>query len=182
MRYIHRQGINQGLRKILSKMGISSIASYRGAQLFEAVGLHPEVIDMCGTGTPSRIGGAGFAELEAEQAELSRQAWRPQAPLSAGGLLKYVHGGEYHAFNPDVVQALHQAVASDDPERYRRYAQLVNQRPPTALRDLLRLRPAAPGFSTQGRPCWSMHSRAAPVAPRILIGFSSQFRSRPAFQ
>jgi len=99
----YRRGVNQGLRKILSKMGIATIASYRGAQLFEALGLHQEVIDLCFKGTPSRIGGAGFAELEADQQRLSSAAWRPQASLDPGGLFKYVHAGEYHAFNPDVV-------------------------------------------------------------------------------
>jgi glutamate synthase (NADPH/NADH) large chain len=124
-------------------MGISTIASYRGAQLFEIVGLHKEVVDLCFTGTTSRIQGLRFADLEEDQERLMREAWGARWPLRAGGLLKYVHDGEYHAFNPDVVQALQQSVAAGDYERYKAYAALVDGRPPMALRDLLDLRRAA---------------------------------------
>jgi glutamate synthase (NADPH/NADH) large chain len=75
-------------------MGISTINSYRGAQLFEIVGLHDEVVHLCFKDTVSRIQGARFADL--------------------GGLLKYIHGGEYHAYNPDVVYDLQKAVNSGD--------------------------------------------------------------------
>jgi glutamate synthase (NADPH/NADH) large chain len=136
----YRQAINKGLYKIMSKMGISTVASYRGAQLFEAVGLHREVVDLCFPGAVSRIQGAGFAELEADERARMADARDPaRAPLP-GGLLRFVHGGEYHAFNPDVVTALHRAVRSGDWGDYRLYAQAVNGRPPAALRDLLDLR------------------------------------------
>ncbi|MCP5158680.1 MAG: glutamate synthase large subunit [Gammaproteobacteria bacterium] len=138
----YRKGINKGLYKIISKMGISTINSYRGAQLFEIVGLHDEVVDLCFKGTVSRIQGARFADLEAEQLELSRRAWKRRQAIDAGGLLKYIHGGEYHAYNPDVVYALQKAVSSGDYADYQAYAQLVNERPKVALRDLLRLKPA----------------------------------------
>ncbi len=138
----YRRGINKGLYKILSKMGISTVASYRGAQLFEIVGLHREVVDLCFTGTPSRVQGLDFAALERRQRELARGAWSPHRPACAGGLLKYVHGGEYHAYNPDVVQALHRAVESGNWEAYRAFADLVDNRRPAALRDLLDLRRA----------------------------------------
>ncbi len=136
----YRKGINKGLYKIISKMGISTIHSYRGAQLFEIVGLNSEVVDQCFTGTVSRIQGAGFAELEADQRLLQQRAWDAQEQLDAGGLLKFVHGGEYHAYNPDVVQSLHAAVESGDFEKYREYADTVNGRSPMVLRDLLHLR------------------------------------------
>ena len=139
----YRKGINKGLYKIISKMGISTINSYRGAQLFEIVGLRGEVVDLCFKDTVSRIQGAGFAELEAEQAELARAAWLQRRPIDAGGLLKYMHGGEYHAYNPDVVQSLQQAVASGNYADYQTFAQLVNERPVTTLRDLLQLKPVA---------------------------------------
>ncbi|MER2603165.1 MAG: glutamate synthase large subunit, partial [Candidatus Competibacter phosphatis] len=128
--------------KIISKMGISTINSYRGAQLFEIVGLGDEVVDLCFKDTTSRIQGAGFGDLEADQAELARRAWKRRLPIEPGGLLKYMHGGEYHAYNPDVVQTLQQAVASGDYADYRTFAQLVNERPVATLRDLLRLKPA----------------------------------------
>ena len=139
---VYRRAINKGLYKILSKMGISTLASYRGAQLFEIVGLHQEVVDLCFTGTPSRVQGLDFESLERRQREIAGVAWDARRPTPAGGLLKYVHGGEYHAFNPDVVQALHLAVDSGDWERYRAFADLVDSRRPAALRDLLDLRQA----------------------------------------
>ncbi len=136
----YRRGINKGLMKILSKMGISTITSYRGAQLFEAVGLDDEITGLCFCGIASRIQGARFVDLEREQAVLARQAWSVRKPLNQGGLLKYVHGGEYHAFNPDVVVTLQQAVQNGDYGIYRKYAALVNQRPAASIRDMLRLK------------------------------------------
>ena len=136
----YRKGINKGLYKITSKMGISTIASYRGAQLFEIVGLHDEVVDLCFKDTTSRVQGIRFADLEEDQRRLARFAWNPRKPPLQGGLLKYVHGGEYHAYNPDVIQALHKAVKSGDYADYQAFARLVNERPVTVLRDLLRLR------------------------------------------
>jgi glutamate synthase (NADPH/NADH) large chain len=137
----YRKGINKGLMKILSKMGISTIASYRGAQLFEAVGLAEEVVDLCFHGVASRIQGARFSDLENDQLIIASQAWSKRKPLSQGGILKYVHGGEYHAFNPDVVMALQAAVQSGNYDKYRTYSNLVNNRPVATLRDLLKLQP-----------------------------------------
>jgi len=138
----YRRGIRKGLLKILSKMGISTVAGYRGAQLFEIVGLSPEVVELCFPGTPSRIGGAGFAELEHEQRLLAAEAWNEALPLRAGGLYKYVHGGEYHMYNPDVIATLQKAVRTGNPADYRAYADFVDHRPPSALRDLLGFKPA----------------------------------------
>jgi glutamate synthase (NADPH/NADH) large chain len=136
----YRKGINKGLLKILSKMGISTITSYRGAQLFEAIGLADEVVDLCFKGVPSRIQGAGFIDFQEDQEKLADVAWKPRKPISPGGLLKYVHGQEYHAFNPDVVGRLQEAVASGDYGKYKEYAALVNERPVATLRDLLTFR------------------------------------------
>ena len=136
----YRKGINKGLLKILSKMGISTITSYRGAQLFEAIGLADEVVDLCFKGVPSRIQGAGFYEFQEDQEKLAHVAWKPRKPLSPGGLLKYIHGQEYHAFNPDVVQKLQEAVTSGDYGVYQEYAGLINHRPVATLRDLLGFR------------------------------------------
>src|SRR5690606_12162263 len=109
----YRKGISKGLLKILSKMGISTVASYRGAQLFEAVGLADEIVDLCFKGVPSRIQGARFNDLQAEQALLAAEAWNPRKTIQQGGLLKFVYGGEYHAYNPDIVRALQDAVQGD---------------------------------------------------------------------
>ncbi|MFZ9052638.1 MAG: glutamate synthase large subunit, partial [Woeseiaceae bacterium] len=139
-----RRGIRKGLFKIMSKMGISSISSYRGAQLFEIVGLHDEVVNRCFKGTTSRIQGTGFDDLLDDQKQLAAMAWDPRLPVTQGGLLKYVHGGEYHCYNPDVIATLQAAVRTGDFSQYQQYAQLVNERPVATLRDLMALKPAGP--------------------------------------
>jgi glutamate synthase (NADPH/NADH) large chain len=136
----YRKGISKGLLKILSKMGISTIVSYRGAQLFEAIGLSDEIVDVCFRGVVSRIQGARFSDLQMEQSLLAKEAWNPRKAIQQGGLLKFIFGGEYHAYNPDVVRALQDAVQGDSYDKYLEYAGLVNSRPVASLRDLLRLR------------------------------------------
>ena len=140
----YRRGVRKGLFKVMSKMGISSISSYRGAQLFEIVGLNEEIVERCFCGTTSRIQGANFADLKDDQQKLAKLAWEPREPMSQGGLLKYVHGGEYHCYNPDVVSTLQAAVRTGDFERYQEYAALVNDRPIATLRDLMKISPAGP--------------------------------------
>ena len=140
----YRAGLRKGLFKIMSKMGISTISSYRSSQLFEIVGLAEEVVQLCFTGTESRVQGADFADLEADGLALASLAWDPREAIAQGGLLKYVHGGEYHMYNPDVVAALQAAVISADRDRYREFAELVNNRPPSTFRDLLGLRALGP--------------------------------------
>lgn len=136
----YRRGIKKGLLKIISKMGIATIGSYRGAQLFEIIGLDREVVELCFDGAPSRIGGAGFAELQADAAHLAAQGWDANRLPEIGGLLRYVPGGEYHLFNPDVVTRLQRAVGSGEWSDWQSYAEAVNERPTAALRDLLQLR------------------------------------------
>ncbi|WP_374500572.1 glutamate synthase large subunit [Pseudoxanthomonas sp.] len=138
----YRKGIYKGLSKIISKMGICTISSYRGAQLFEIVGLDPEVVDLCFAETPSRIGGVGFERLDLEARQLDARAWNERESPDVGGLLKYVHGGEYHMYNPDVVMTLQRATRTGDARDWQAYADAVNSRPPSALRDLLQLKKA----------------------------------------
>jgi glutamate synthase (NADPH/NADH) large chain len=138
----YRRGIKKGLLKIISKMGISTIGSYRGARLFEIIGLKREVVDLCFAHTPSRIGGAGFGELEGDARTLHALAFATHAGIEPGSLLKYRHGGEYHMFNPDVVQSLQRAVLTGDYADYQVYAEHVNTRPASTLRDLLALKTA----------------------------------------
>lgn len=134
-----RKSLDKGLLKILSKMGISTVSSYRGAQLFEAVGLSEEVVELCFTGVESRISGATFEDLAIDQQILAKNAFTKRVPLDQGGLLKFVFNKEYHAFNPDVIQALHKAVRTGDYDNYKEYASIVNSRPVATLRDLLQL-------------------------------------------
>ena len=150
----YRKGVNKGLYKIISKMGISTIHSYRGAQLFEAIGLADNVVDLCFTGTTSRIAGADFEELQNDQRVLLAFAWDPTTTLEQGGLLKFIHGGEYHAYNPDVVRTMHAAVESGDFELYREYADTVNKRKPMVLRDLLSIREDIDSVSLDDVESW----------------------------
>ncbi|MGF1681143.1 glutamate synthase large subunit [Photobacterium minamisatsumaniensis] len=138
----YRNGINKGLFKIMSKMGISTIASYRCSMLFEAIGLNDEVIELCFKGVSSRIQGADFSDFQQDLFNLNRRAWLKRKPIEHGGLLKYVHGGEFHAYNPDVVSTLQQAVKSGDYQDYLAFANQVNERPIAAIRDLLALKHA----------------------------------------
>ncbi len=140
LRRNYRKGISKGLYKILSKMGISTIASYRGAQLFEVVGLADEVVDLCLSGSVSRIQGSGFAELEDDQKVLAEEAWSARRPVRKGGLLKFVQNSEFHAYNPDVVRTLQTAVESGNYQDWAEFAELVNTRQPAVLRDLLKLK------------------------------------------
>src|SRR5690606_16692731 len=78
-----------------------------------------------------------FRDLQAEQALLAAEAWNPRKTIQQGGLLKYVFGGEYHAYNPDIVRALQDAVQGDSYDKYLEYAALVNQRPVSTLRDVV---------------------------------------------
>ena len=135
-----RKGINKGLLKIMSKMGISAVNSYRGAQLFEAVGLDAELVSVAFAGVTSRVGGLSLDQLEKDQWQVASRARSRRKGIEQGGLLKYVHGGEYHAYNPDVVMGLQAAVTSGDYGDYLRYAAHCNERPVAALRDLLALK------------------------------------------
>lgn len=136
----YRKGINKGLLKIMSKMGISTIASYRGAQLFEAVGISSKIVDLCFEGVSSRLEGAQFSDFQSDQAALAAEAWIDRKPIQQGGLLKYIHGGEYHAYNPDIVTTIQRAVQTGDFGEYKKYASLVNDRGVASLRDLLDLK------------------------------------------
>ncbi|MFT5722648.1 MAG: glutamate synthase (NADPH/NADH) large chain [Motiliproteus sp.] len=155
----YRKGINKGLMKILSKMGISTIASYRGAKLFEAVGLGEEIIETCFTHMVSRIKGANFGDFQREQQLLANDAWKVRKPMEQGGKLKFVHGKEYHAYNPDVVHSIQRAVQSGDYGLYKEYAALVNERPVATLRDLFKLKDVTPIPLSDVEPIESLFKR-----------------------
>ncbi len=157
------RAFEKGLLKIMSKMGISTLDSYCGAQIFEAVGLSNDLVEACFSGTPSRVGGISFARLEQDLLARHRRAFPDGAAadsptLPHPGFYKFKKGGEYHSFNPSVVHALHHAVQNEhalngDSQHsisaegyalYKRYSNLVDSRPPTAPRDLLTWEPAGP--------------------------------------
>ncbi|MBI3876517.1 MAG: glutamate synthase large subunit, partial [Verrucomicrobia bacterium] len=142
-----RTAIEGGMLKIMSKMGISTIGSYRGAQTFEAVGVSQEVIDRCFFGTTSHIGGVTLRQI-AEDAIRRHQAafGAPEsAMLDDGGNYRVAKGGrgEYHAFNPLVVGALNRFNKSQKREDFLKYLEAVETREPIAPRDLLQFKFAA---------------------------------------
>ncbi|MHB8323475.1 MAG: glutamate synthase large subunit [Candidatus Dormibacteria bacterium] len=134
--------LEEGVLKVMSKMGISTLASYCGSQVFEAIGIAQEVMDWCFPGTPSRLGGAGFDSLAAEVLQRHRQAFpSPGAvvQLEAGGEHRWRADGEAHAWNPESVAALQHAVRDGVPQRFEDFRRLADadDGPPLALRHLL---------------------------------------------
>ena len=135
----YRKSIEAGLLKILSKMGISLLSSYHGAQIFEALGLGVDLVDLAFAGTTSRLGGLSIAELAQEVIAFHSKAF-PEIQgkrLENYGFVKYKKGGEYHMNSPEMSKALHKAVESKEYDHYQLYKQYLQGRPATALRDLL---------------------------------------------
>ncbi|MGE3620024.1 MAG: glutamate synthase-related protein [Acidimicrobiia bacterium] len=159
--------LEAGVLKIMSKMGIATVDSYRGAQLFEAVGLGPDVMDRCFPGTPSVVGGLPLAELGADVLRRHAAA-HPEPHLESPGWIRVRKGGEPHAHGKEEVQALNdltlvqeptpdgrsrevaaahllqRAIAGEGYEGYERFAALVDRRAPLELHDLLEAVPAGP--------------------------------------
>ncbi len=142
------KALGKGLLKIFAKMGISTLHSYRGAQIFEAVGISREVIDAYFPGTHSRIGGATLQTLAREAEVRHRRAFppwgAPAGELEVGGEYQWRRDGERHLLNPDVVHTLQHAVRTGNPALYRKYAQLVNDQSQQqyTIRGLLRFKNA----------------------------------------
>lgn len=150
----YRKAIEDGLLKILSKMGISLLSSYHGAQIFEAIGIGSDLLELGFKGTPSRIGGLTLPELASEVMSFHSKAF-PELTvkkLENMGFVQYRPGGEYHMNSPEMAKALHKAVASHvsgnksdrgqgETDYYELYRQLLQERPITALRDLLDFAP-----------------------------------------
>jgi glutamate synthase (ferredoxin) len=140
-----RQALEDGLRKILSKIGISLLASYHGAQIFEAIGIGADLIELAFRGTTSRVAGLSLAELASETLCFHTKAFPElnRSKLEFMGFVQYRTGGEYHLNSPEMAKALHAAVeAGPGYDHFATYKTLLENRPVTALRDLLELTPA----------------------------------------
>jgi glutamate synthase domain-containing protein 2/glutamate synthase domain-containing protein 3 len=142
-RHNYIKAVNKGILKVLSKMGISTLQGYRGAQIFEALGLNEEVIGRCFNGTVSHIGGAGFDVIAREAALRHNQAY-PDAEinvpyLAVGGLYQWKRDGEFHMWNPESIAALQDAARGNDYKRYMEFADLINDQSknPATLRGLM---------------------------------------------
>ena len=122
------KGIAKGLLKTMSKMGISTIPSYCGAQIFEAIGLAPELVERHFTGTPSRIGGIGIETIAEETLARHARAYpgSPDELLPVVGLFAWRRDGEHHQWNPETIALLQHAVREGGFETYEQYAQTVN--------------------------------------------------------
>ncbi|MGH7699610.1 MAG: glutamate synthase-related protein, partial [Gemmatimonadales bacterium] len=142
-----RDAAEQGLLKVLAKMGISTLASYAGAQIFEALGLGAAVIDRCFTGSVSPLGGIGFREI-AEDVLARQRAAYPRGPAPPGlpdhGHIRYRKEGEDHGWAPPLVRLLQGAVDRWSADGYRGFAGAIRARPPAGPRDLLDFRVRRP--------------------------------------
>nr|MBA3299797.1 glutamate synthase subunit alpha [Thermoleophilaceae bacterium] len=139
------KAIGKGLLKVLSKMGISTIRSYTGAQIFEAIGLDRQLVDRHFTGTPSRVGGIGLDVLAGEALDRHARAYpaATSALLPSGGVYAWRRGGEFHGWNPETIATLqHAAHGEEEPEAYERFQRYVNDVAVrrSTLRGLLRFR------------------------------------------
>ena len=141
---------NKGIIKVASKMGISTVQSYRGAQIFEAVGIGNGVIEQYFTGTSSRIGGIDLDIIAAEATERHRRGFPPIAVdgkvLAAGGQYQWRREGEFHMYNPDTVARLQHAVRIDSFKAFKDYTARMNDEATRrcTLRGLLKFKAAAP--------------------------------------
>ncbi len=135
----YTKAVENGLLKILSKMGISQLTSYQGAQIFEAIGIGRDLLDLGFEGTTSRIAGLSVSELAQEVLSIHCKAFPELSAkkLENLGFVQYRRGGEYHMNSPEMAKALHQAVDGKNYDHYEVYQQHLQGRPRTALRDLL---------------------------------------------
>jgi glutamate synthase domain-containing protein 2/glutamate synthase domain-containing protein 1 len=140
------KAINKGLLKTFSKMGISTLQSYRGAQVFEAVGLNRHLIDSYFSGTESRIEGVGLDVLAREAQMKHSYAFQPltdsETELVVGGQYQYREGGEYHLLNPQTISKMQHAVRQNNPATFQEYTDLIDDqnRAMATLRGLLKLK------------------------------------------
>jgi glutamate synthase (NADPH/NADH) large chain/glutamate synthase (ferredoxin) len=146
----YRAALELGLLKIMSKMGISVLGSYHGAQIFEAVGVGDAVISKCFDRTPSQVGGIGFREIARESLERHRKGYA-EAPsdkplsLDDAGHYRFRRAGERHAVSPPVIQSFHSFVKTGNPDDYAKYVEQVRQFQPISFKDMLEFVPAEEG-------------------------------------
>ncbi|MCH8065568.1 MAG: glutamate synthase large subunit [Chloroflexi bacterium] len=143
----YESSIDAGVLKIMSKMGISCVSSYQGGQIFEALGISQDVIDLAFAGTPSRVGGIGLREIAEDALARHCSAFQPSdgLRLDDGGFYKFRRDGDHHDFNPKSVRALHKALEGGEQEDLQAYRQLLAERErPASLRDLLEFKKGQP--------------------------------------
>ena len=141
------KAVNNGLLKVFSKMGISTLQSYQGAQIFEILGLNKSVVDKYFTGTTSRVEGMGLDEIAREMLAKHRLAFPDKEMnidrLPVGGLYQWKRKGEFHLFNPQTIHLLQHATRTGDYNVFKKYSKLVNDQSEKActLRSLFQFKP-----------------------------------------
>ncbi|MRG85103.1 glutamate synthase large subunit [Salinibacillus xinjiangensis] len=134
----YRDAATSGIVKVMSKMGISTIQSYRGAQTFEAIGLNRDVVNRYFYGTSSKLGGIGLETIAEESLTRHRLAYdESRSTLPSGGDMQWRHDGEYHSFNPRTIHTLQHAARMNSKTMYQKFSELVEGEKVTFLRDLL---------------------------------------------
>lgn len=167
-----RKACEKGLIKVMSRMGISTVAGYHGAQLFEAVGISSTVVEQYFTGTASRIGGLSLAQIEAEYYACYQQAFGANANdyLPSGGSYQYKADGEHHLFNPKTIYNFQKAVRSGRYELYQEYAKAMNEEAlatPATLRSMWEFKNVRPSVDlAEVEP-------AADIVKRFKVGAMS---------
>lgn len=125
------KAVNEGLLKVFSKMGISTLQSYQGAQIFEILGINKSVVDHYFTGTVSRIEGMGLDEIAREVLSKHKFAFSKQTlpfeQLTTGGVYQWKRKGEFHLFNPQTIHLLQQATRNNDYQTFKKYSKIVNE-------------------------------------------------------
>ncbi|MDD2751721.1 MAG: glutamate synthase large subunit, partial [Candidatus Omnitrophica bacterium] len=177
--YNYIKAVDKGILKIISKMGISTLQSYRGAQIFEAVGLKTEVIDNYLPGTVSRIGGIDLSGIQKEILLRHKEAFFGQISqtdyLASGGIYQWRRDGEFHLWNPQSIAALQDATRNNDPKKYQEFSRLINDQSghPTTLRSLFKFKVAKPIALEEVEPAEKIFQRFATGA----MSFGSISRS-----
>jgi len=140
----YKKAVNDGLLKVMSKMGISVLSSYRGGYNFESVGLSRTLVADFFPGMPSRISGIGLNGIQHKILRLHGEAYAEDTQaLPVGGIYRYRRGGERHAWDGALIHMLQTAVATDAYQLFKRYTEAMRDRPPVDLRDLLDFRAKA---------------------------------------
>ena len=162
------KAVNDGLLKVFSKMGISTLQSYQGAQIFEIIGLNNDVVDRYFTGATSRIGGMGLDEIARETLSKHYFAFSrkdiPVDRLAVGGIYQWKRKGEFHLFNPQTIHLLQYSTRMNDYNIFKKYSKLVNEQSEKAatLRSLFQFRRNRPSISIdEVEPAESIYKRFA---------------------
>ena len=178
----YNKALTDGILKILSKMGISTLRSYRGAQIFEALGLENELIEKYFTGTVSRIGGVGLEGIAEETIQRHKDAYSQKDTginyLTSGGVFQWKKDGEFHLWNPESIASLQDATRNNDHEKYKEFSRLINDQSanPVTLRSLLKFKKPNPISISEVESAESIMKRFATGA----MSFGSI--SRPAHE